>query len=232
MLLWGSGRCTQYDSGTHCSRGNSSSAIGSPPGNFTLTNRSTGLLDQNAVAACAVAEERVFDLDYFRHLKDFTCGWKQHSATLKWFREECEKNGTKQETFSNTEATLVPEMVHPPGTDYHFNQEGEWRSWRWQEMIAQLDPASMEKVVEGPERRSRGIIKRRLQQCEVYDHKRQAASRANYGHTAVAGKVQLQWDYVLERDDGTCISLHPNYSNTKIQCYYGLREADRRSFVI
>ena len=146
-MLWGSGRCTQDDSGTHCSRGNSSSAIGSPPGNFTLTNRSTGLLDQNAVAACAVAEEQVFDLEYFRHLKEFTCGWKQHNATMKWFREECEKNGTKQMTFSNTEATLVPEMVHAKGTEYWWDNEKPKRLWRWQEMVAQLDDASMEKVM-------------------------------------------------------------------------------------
>ena len=106
-MLWGSGRCTQDDSGTHCSRGNSSSAIGSPPGNFTLTNRSTGLLDQNAVA-----EEQVFDLEYFRHLKEFTCGWKQHNATMKWFREECEKNGTKQMTFSNwSKAGTTQEII-------------------------------------------------------------------------------------------------------------------------
>ena len=29
----------------------------------------------------------------------------------------------------------------------------------------------------------------------------------------------LIWDFVLVRDDGSEVSLHPNYSDTKIQCY-------------
>ena len=26
------------------------------------------------------------------------------------------------------------------------------------------------------------------------------------------------WDFVLQRDDGSCVALHPNYSNAKVSC--------------
>ena len=26
------------------------------------------------------------------------------------------------------------------------------------------------------------------------------------------------WDFVLERDDGSSVALHPNYKNTKVSC--------------
>ena len=34
------------------------------------------------------------------------------------------------------------------------------------------------------------------------------------------------WDFVLVCEDGTQVFLHPNYSNTKIECYRGEREQD------
>jgi hypothetical protein len=120
--------------------------------------------------------------------------------------------------FDNTNSEEVPEIVHPKGMQYRFNQEIK-NSWTWQEMVAQMDDASMRLVVEGPEKRSRGLVSCRLQQTDRYDHKR---------HYACADKkVMLKvWDFILIRDDGTQVCVHPNYSDTQFSCKYGVPETD------
>ena len=38
-----------------------------------------------------------------------------------------------------------------------------------------------------------------------------------------SGDMLKIWDFVVFRANGTVISLHPNYSNTKIRCYEGVQ---------
>ena len=79
-----------------------------------------------------------------------------------------------------------------------------------------MDDASMRLVVEGGPASSPGIIACSLQQTQVYDHKRHHAEVQN--GTAVAGTKHFIWDFVLIRDGGSYVALHPNYSNTKVEC--------------
>ena len=172
------------------------------------------------------ATPQVFDLEYFRTFRPFTRGYKQHNEALKWFRDTLEPQGIKFRTFSNTNPILVQECTHPPGMDYWFVGE-PILPWRWQEMVAQLDEDSMERVVyglpDGPANladRSRGIVSCGVQETDTYDHKRHSALKTL--KRSPPPDVRLcEWDFVLECDDGTLVSLHPNYGNTTIACYKG-----------
>ena len=52
----------------------------------------------------------------------------------------------------------------------------------------------------------------------VYDHKRHFAAKQR--NEQVREKKYV-WNFVLERDDGTLVSLHPNFSYTKVSCQFG-----------
>jgi hypothetical protein len=170
----------------------------------------------------AVARTAIWNLEYFQSFRSWTGTYKQHNIALKWFRDSSEQRGQHSVIFDNS--VEVPEIVHPKGMQYSFNEEIK-NSWTWQEMVAQMDEYSMRLVVEGPEaaadNRSRGLVSCRLQESDRYDHKR---------HVAGAGadqKVMLKiWDFILVRDDGTQVCVHPNYSNTKFSCTYGVPETD------
>jgi hypothetical protein len=77
--------------------------------------------------------------------------------------------------------------------------------WEWQDMISQMTDESIESVVRGPERRSRGIVNCYIVHTDIYDHKRHQASPC--GH---------EWHFVVTRDDGSEISVIPAYSSTKV----------------
>ena len=74
----------------------------------------------------------------------------------------------------------------------------------------------MKVVVEGPDHRSRGIQRCWLQRMDLYDHKRAVAEKKK--GAAVADTEYWIWDFVMERDDGTYVALHPNYKNTTVEC--------------
>ena len=176
-----------------------------------------------AVAAALGAQQRrIFDLAYFRSFTDFTSGYKQHNVALKWFRDSCELAGRHELIFSNTAVAEVAQITHPKGMQYSFDESIK-HPWRWQEMVALLDDDSMRIVVEGPTHiPARGLVSCKIEESDIYDHKRHVA-----GRTAVADRGLLKvWNFVLERDDGTRVSLHPNWSNTKVQCSYGLTGTD------
>jgi hypothetical protein len=79
--------------------------------------------------------------------------------------------------------------------------------------------------------RSRGIVKFTCEETEKDDHKRMAALRKKNeaeGVVIEGGCVRLnEWHFVLERDDGSVLTMHPNISNTKIQVKHGRVSADR-----
>ena len=73
----------------------------------------------------------------------------------------------------------------------------------------------MRVVVNGPNILSRGLVGCSLQQSGIYDHKRHHAQRK----LSLPQPAKLfEWDFVLERDDGPSVALHPNYKNTKVSC--------------
>jgi hypothetical protein len=174
--------------------------------------------DQAAVAGTSASDPaalQIFDLEYFRSFDSWTSTYKQHNIALKWFRDSKERIGEDCVIFCNTHAEAVAEIVHPKGMSYHFNEEIK-NPWTWQEMVAQMDDASMRLVVEGPgatqpgvagpQNRSRGLVSCSIQQTDKYDHKR---------HNAFPGAQQMfkVWYFILVRSDGSSVTLHPNYSD-------------------
>ena len=179
--------------------------------------------DQAAVAGTSAgdpAAPQIYGLEYFQNFNTWTSTYKQHNIALKWFRDSSERGGLDRVTFSNTQPEEVSELVHGEGTNYQFNEDVK-NPWSWQEMVAQLDDASMRFVVEGcveKQNRSRGLVSCCIRQTGKYDHKRHHADQGNQE------RMMKEWDFVLVRDDGSCLSLHPNYSNTKMTCKYGFAE--------
>ena len=132
--------------------------------------------------------------------------------------------------FSNEKPVQVALPVHATGTaipeSYVFVPETTV-PWRWQEMVANLDKASLQAVCSGlaeeGENRSRGIVKCILRQGGVYDHKRHASFR--HAKIAVDGTL-LTWDFWLVTDLGKEVGLHPNHGNNKVACYKGATTPD------
>ena len=80
-----------------------------------------------------------------------------------------------------------------------------------------LDDASMATVVTGLDNRSRGLIGCCIQQSGIYDHKRHHAKKQL---DAAVADMWFVWDFVLVRDDGSRVALHPNYWNTYATCKF------------
>ena len=84
-------------------------------------------------------------------------------------------------------------------------------------MVALLSDEWLESVVQGVSR-SRGLVACKIVKTNRYDHKRHRAKRN--------GTMLLTWDFILERDDGTCMALHPEWSRTKIWTREGIPVED------
>ena len=162
----------------------------------------------------------VLDLRYFQNYKNFTSGYKQHNAALKWFRDSTENVASpvnSDPVVFGLEPAAVAAIVHPKGMDYDFDRQ-VMLEWSWLEMVAQLDRDSMKYVVEG-DGGSRGIIG-----CEVairpgsYDHKRHHKWKTQ-NDTSRDKTCFPCWDFVIHREDGTGIRLHPNWSNPKVESF-------------
>ena len=99
------------------------------------------------------------------------------------------------------------------GPDFDFDETLPKQHWRWFEFVAQLDDESIAYVAKGHENRSCG-----LKECWLsmrpggYDHKRQVQLTAQRRQQAPLPV----WDFLIVRDDGSRIRLHPNYKNTKV----------------
>ena len=114
--------------------------------------------------------------------------------------------------FSNAMPDRVASMSHDRGTEFSFD-ESVFTEWKWQEMVAQLDDDSMRVVVNGQINFSRGLVGCSLQQSGIHDQKRHHAQR-QLGIRKFA--TLYEWYFVLERDDGSSVALHPNHKNTKV----------------
>ncbi len=121
--------------------------------------------------------------------------------------------------FSNTAVADVPQIVHPPGMDYRFD-ENITHHWCWQEMVAQLVDADMRKVVVGESNddANRSLIRCMIEKSGVYDHKRHFAARQR---NEELDEDKYVWNFVLERDDGSLVSLHPNFKGPNVECQFG-----------
>ena len=172
-------------------------------------------IDAAAIDAAPAANDgqpgaQVFDLEYFRSYRPFTGACSQHNVALKYFRGEQERLDDPFQSpsleFHASAPIAVAVIHHPKGMAWSFT--GEWRQWCWHEMIAQLDDTSMEKVVNGFEGRSRGLVG-----CSLA-----IRPGSYYVKTATNSKRQLPyWDFVVHRNDGSGIRLDPQYEGNVVE---------------
>ena len=150
---------------------------------------------------------------FFLSMESFEGDFKQHSAALKFFREQCESDGRGEGVIlSNSHKAEVAAIIHPPGTEFWFDH-ADMRVWSWWEMVAQMNEESIRYVVEDGDS-SRGLVG-----CEFrprtgsYDHSRHV-------QPAYSVRARLRcWDFILRRSDGTAVRLHPEWSKDKIPTF-------------
>ena len=159
-------------------------------------------------------------------LRDFenrmvTASHRQHNAALKWLRRVSETTG---QTVACEETMQIGKIFKPPkGGHNHHNMEYDFLvdeevSWSWLDMIAQMDQATMEYMVNGPDGCSGGLIR-----CEVavrkngYDHSRCCASKTLGGDKR--GQHQDNYDFVVYRKDLTAVRFHPEWTSKKFNVY-------------
>ena len=115
------------------------------------------------------------------------------------------------------------------GMTWEFSNE--WTQWSWHEMIAQLDELSMEVVVTGPLGRSCGLVG-----CSFairpgsYDHKRHNMLRKSDRNFQHIHKLPY-WDFVVHREDGSGIRLHPEWSKPSVETFEELGHAEALAVV-
>ena len=92
------------------------------------------------------------------------------------------------------------------------------RQWSWHELIAQLTDDDIQLVVNGGQGRSGGLVACYLAlRPNSYDHKRHHMLRKKGEH---AGVPRLPiWDFVVQREDGTAMRLHPSWSMRKVEVF-------------
>jgi hypothetical protein len=172
-------------------------------------------------------------MEYFQDLRMQcrTGEYNRHSAALKYFRIYGEDAGVESVPFDNTEDSLVSRIVHVHGihgTSFHFVGEPTI-PWKWQEMVCQLDDDSLEFVVTGQDigNRSRGLVSCWLQKTDLYDHKRHHAIGPR-PRSFEGAELLKQWDFVLLRDNGTQVFIHPSWKGNKVECRIGMPQQDHR----
>ena len=168
----------------------------------------------------------VFTYEYFVHrgLGPWRKNYKQHNAALKWLRQVHEHPEwpfwSPHFELPVDGVTAVAVIDHPKGMDYTFTSVME--HWHWHDMIAQLQLEDMRQVVEGPQGRSGGLVGCTFaQRPNSYDHKRhhQLRQQARSGGAQPPAAKLPVWDFVVHRQDGTAIRLHPEWSKPNVEAY-------------
>ena len=86
------------------------------------------------------------------------------------------------------------------------------------DMLSQLFDDSLHIVCHGHQNRNCGVVGCLLMpRPNSYDHKRHHAAKQN--GAPVTDRVLPVWDFVIVREDGTAIRLHPQWSTTKIEAF-------------
>ena len=121
--------------------------------------------------------------------------------------------------FDGTEE--IARIIHPAGTAYHFDESVMFH-WDWVGMIAQLADESLVTLLQSQDgaNRSRGIVACGIKMMPRYSHQLQCAQGVR------GGPVQHVWDFVLEHEDGSTTSLHPQWSKTKVACTFAESPVD------
>ena len=171
----------------------------------------------------------VYTLEYFQNYAARWHGnYKQHNAALKYYRDEYENPAdpfnSRFPVFDPAVAEQISRIIKRKGSGRaQDNRDWEWDhtelvSWSWLQLVAQMDAATMQRVACGPDNdRSRGIVRCEFRPCpNSYDHKRHAKGVDRGGAQTIRLPV---WDFVLIRDDGSGIRVHPEWSSPKFSLY-------------
>ena len=188
----------------------------------TAAAPNAGQEDTMAAPSSALpAPQDVIPYEVFRNCSQFSGNYRQHNAALKFWREELEHRsnplGHRTLLFPNDTRVRIGTVVWGKGQDWSFDRtKVTW--WSWREMVAQLDEKSMQIVVQGKDGRSCGLIS-----CMVaprpssYDHKRHKKLR-DEGKPLNDMPLPV-WDFVIKREDGTGLRLHPQRSTVKVETF-------------
>ena len=168
----------------------------------------------------------VLDLAYFKRLK-VDVRWTQHNIALKYGRMLCLRKNTKEIVFGHW-PYRVPLCIHPSGTEFKFDEghEAEAIEWHWVQLVANIVDEDLPLVVngQGEKTRCRGLVSCKLKFSPKYDHKMAHAGKMH--GTLEKGQMPGSWDFVLERDDGSLVILHPNFSNKKVDVRFAVLSED------
>ena len=88
------------------------------------------------------------------------------------------------------------------------------------ELVAQLNAESIDYVVNGPNNRSGGLTECWLSvRPGSYDHKRHHKLKQD-GMPQPDAQLRV-WDFLLVREDGSSVRLHPQWGNTHVDALAG-----------
>ena len=170
----------------------------------------------------AVANDSIYELEFF--LK-FSCprglvAKRDHNKALKCFRYtfEDKTDPWKSEPVLCQPFNRLCECHHAAkGMQFDFPDSGEEWWWSWLSMVAQLCDEDLREVVTGPDGRSRGLLS-----CWVairpnsYDNARHEQLKDK----GAQRKDKLPcWDFLLIREGGTGVRLHPSWDSNKVKAY-------------
>ena len=183
-----------------------------------LSHQELAAIESGDLASEDLAGQHVFNLGFFQRYPT-PRPRSIHNTALKYFRQEAEERRSECVTFKNSAPAKMKEMVKGEKTEFSFRGNPNIE-WHWQEMVAQLDAESLAYVVEGQlldPNRSRGLISCRLQKRRnSYDHKRHHALRQQ--GEAITMDLLYEWDFVLVRENGTEVWLHPSWNSPTVRC--------------
>jgi len=162
--------------------------------------------DEPAVAACDAPV--VYDVAYFRRQRGLlTRPYNQHNQAMRWLRRQTALPNYEMHGIHfpppGTMSAFVPAIIHPERTQYSWDHTQGYM-WQWVDMVAQLDDDSMEKLVLGVDRRSRGLIT-----CILFENALIDPLRASAGYP-----YWREYSFVFVRDDGSYGSVVPKWSST------------------
>ena len=168
-----------------------------------------------------------FDKAYFDAIINHDAR-KYHNHALKWFRELAEEAGESERFFDNAIPVILPLCVHTDGPNYRFDTAPEHaREWQWQSMVAQLNPASKNRLLmPGQYIRTCCIRVTGRQDFKTQRKERDNEKAKNKGKVLIEPRFRETWDFVLTYGDGHTVYLHPSHQGNKVQAYFGQPPVD------
>ena len=159
-------------------------------------------------------------MDYFFAWGQFSEGYKQHNAALKFLREQQENaDDPSNSPTLHLDAdgwTAVAVINHDAkGMGWKWKDESRW--WSWHKMTAQMTEESRATVVKGPKAAVAASWGCSFAvRPNSYDHSRSYMLNKTSGAPSV--KVPI-WDFVVHRADGTAISLHLEWKKPRFPSF-------------